>query len=165
VTSTNQDQEPVVIFTDHANLQYYRHPQKINCRVARYINFLEDFHYQLKHIPGTKNHADALFRCPNYNDGSGDNDHVVALSEQVFIQVLSTLALDEQLHYKQKAHQLQLEVWRVKHKLTVKNDQVWYRGQALVVVGEEEDKRALLKLYHDSSTAEHPGQSKMLGAL
>ena len=52
--------KPVVILTDHANLQYYRHPQKINWRVARYINFLEDFNYQLKHIPGACNHADAL---------------------------------------------------------------------------------------------------------
>ncbi len=48
----------VVIFTNYANLQYYRHSQKINCWVARYINFLEDFHYQLKHIPGIWNYAD-----------------------------------------------------------------------------------------------------------
>jgi len=54
--------EPVIMLTDHANLQYYCHPQKINRRVARYINFLEDFHYQLKHIPGMHNHADALSR-------------------------------------------------------------------------------------------------------
>ena len=52
--------EPVIVLTDHANLQYYCHPQKINRRVARYINFLEDFHYQLKHILGMHNHADAL---------------------------------------------------------------------------------------------------------
>jgi hypothetical protein len=25
---------PVMVFLDHANLAYYRHPQKINCRVA-----------------------------------------------------------------------------------------------------------------------------------
>ena len=48
-------QDPIQVFTDHSNLQYYRHPQKINHRVARYINFLEDFNYQLKHILGTQN--------------------------------------------------------------------------------------------------------------
>jgi hypothetical protein len=60
---------------------------------------------------------------------------------------------------------LQLEAWRAKHELTVKNNHMWYRGQALVVVSEEEDKRVLLELYHNSPTARHPGQSKMLGAL
>lgn len=76
--------EPVVILTDHTNLQYYQHPQKINRRVARYINFLEDFNYQLKHIPGAKNRADALSRRPDHDDGMGDNEHVVALPNAVF---------------------------------------------------------------------------------
>jgi len=76
--------EPIVILTDHANLQYYRHPQKINRRVARYINFLEDFNYKLKHIPEIRNHADALSRRPDYDDRTGDNEHVVALPDEIF---------------------------------------------------------------------------------
>jgi hypothetical protein len=77
--------ELVVIFTDHTNLQYYWHPQQINRRVARYINFLEDFNYQLKHIPGAQNCADALSRHLDYNNRSRDNDQVVALPDKVFI--------------------------------------------------------------------------------
>ena len=53
---------PVVVWTDHANLQYYRHPQKSNRRVARYIALLSDYNLVLKHLPGTKNQADALSR-------------------------------------------------------------------------------------------------------
>ena len=52
----------VIVWTDHANLQYYRHPQKINRRVARYIATLGDYNLELRHLPGTKNHADALSR-------------------------------------------------------------------------------------------------------
>ena len=52
----------VVVFTDHANLQYYRHPQKINRQVARYIATLADFNIELKHLPGVKNRADPLSR-------------------------------------------------------------------------------------------------------
>ena len=52
----------VVVYTDHANLQYYRHPQKINHRVARYISTLADYNLELKHLPGTKNCADPLSR-------------------------------------------------------------------------------------------------------
>jgi hypothetical protein len=87
--------EPVVILTDHANLQYYRHSQKINRRVARYINFLEDFNYQLKHIPGVKNRADALSRRPDHDDGTGDNEHVVALPNAVFAQMISVAAREQ----------------------------------------------------------------------
>jgi hypothetical protein len=75
---------PVIVLMDYANLQYYRPPQKIYRRVARYINFLEDFNYQLKHILGVKNHMDALLRRPDHHDGTGDNEQVVALPNDMF---------------------------------------------------------------------------------
>jgi hypothetical protein len=65
--------------------------------VARYINFLEDFNYQLKHIPGIRNHADALSRRPDYDDGTEDNQQVVALPDSVFIRLLSATTLDEKI--------------------------------------------------------------------
>ena len=84
--------KPVVILTNHANLQYYWHPQKINRRVAWYINFLEDFNYQLKHIPGVKNRVDALSRRPDHNDEMGDNKHVDTLPNAVFAWMISIVA-------------------------------------------------------------------------
>jgi len=33
----------ITVWTDHANLQYYRSPQKVNRRVARGINFMAKF--------------------------------------------------------------------------------------------------------------------------
>ena len=50
----------VVVLTDHENLAHYRHPQKINQRVARYLHMLADFDLELRHIPGSTNKADAL---------------------------------------------------------------------------------------------------------
>jgi hypothetical protein len=90
--------ELVQVLTDHANLQYYRHPQKIIRWVAQYINFLEDFHYQLNHIPGAHNQADALSQRPDHNDGSRDNDQIVALPDELFAKfakVVSMAMLDE----------------------------------------------------------------------
>ena len=52
----------VIVYMDHANLQYYRHPQKINRRVARYISELADYNIELQHLPGIKNRADPLSR-------------------------------------------------------------------------------------------------------
>jgi hypothetical protein len=48
----------ITVWTDHANLQYYRQPQKVNRRVARGINFMAEFPLELKHIAGRKNRAD-----------------------------------------------------------------------------------------------------------
>jgi hypothetical protein len=52
--------EPVTVYTDHKNLEYYTRPQNITRRVARLIPRLADYNYVLVHIPGQANKADAL---------------------------------------------------------------------------------------------------------
>jgi hypothetical protein len=90
---------PVQVFMDHANLTYYHHPQKIPWWVARYINDLLDYNFDLKYIAGTTNHADALLRHPNYNDGSNNNKDIVALLDHLFLWQVSMVTLwDKVLH-------------------------------------------------------------------
>ena len=50
----------VTIYTDHKNLMYYRHAQRIARRVARYLGELADYNFVLVHKPGTSNHVDHL---------------------------------------------------------------------------------------------------------
>ena len=87
----------VTVWTDHANLQYYCHPQKVNRRVARYIAVLGDYNLKLKHLPGIKNHADGLSRQPDYDQGGEDNDAVTTLPDILFVRVISNIAYDEQI--------------------------------------------------------------------
>src|SRR5260221_12563433 len=47
--------EPVQVYVDHANLLHYRHPQKYNRSVARYILTLADYNIQLHHRAGLLN--------------------------------------------------------------------------------------------------------------
>jgi RNase H-like domain found in reverse transcriptase len=56
---------PVLIITDHANLQYYREPHKLGPRVNGYVAELADYHIQLVYKPGVVNRADALSRRPD----------------------------------------------------------------------------------------------------
>ena len=119
--------DPIQVFTDHTNLQYYRHPQKIKWRVTRYINFLEDFNYKLAHIPDACNRADALSRRPDHDDGSNDNDQVVALLDNMFIKAISMAMLDEKLRKRQKNCQPQLEGWKGKYHLRKEDDGTWYK--------------------------------------
>jgi hypothetical protein len=75
---------PTTVFTDHKNLEYYRHPCHINRRVARYIPQLTDYNFTLVHFPGTANKSDALSRCPDYPQGAEDNDNVTVLPPHLF---------------------------------------------------------------------------------
>jgi RNase H-like domain found in reverse transcriptase len=46
---------PVKVFVDHANLLHYRHPQKVNRRVARYILTLANNNIHIQYRPGPQN--------------------------------------------------------------------------------------------------------------
>jgi hypothetical protein len=85
---------PVQVFVDHANLLHYRHPQKVNRRIARYILTLADYNLEIHHRPGPQNRADALSRRPDYDDGKEDNQDVIPLPNSLFIEKLRSAALE-----------------------------------------------------------------------
>ena len=53
-------EKPILVYTDHANLQYYQEPCKIGSCVAGYIPELAQYHMVLEYKPGATNCADAL---------------------------------------------------------------------------------------------------------
>jgi RNase H-like domain found in reverse transcriptase len=69
----------MTVVTDHANLQYYRQPQKINRQVARYLCDLAEYNFKLVHKLGRLNRADHLSRWPDYDEGKEDNAEVQVL--------------------------------------------------------------------------------------
>src|SRR5882762_8903229 len=72
--------EPFKIWTDHANLQYFKEPHKVNCRLARWFSDMADYHFTIHHLPGNKNcRADALSRRPDYNQG------IIRRQQKIFI--------------------------------------------------------------------------------
>src|SRR5260221_6109155 len=105
---------PVIVWTDHVNLQYYRHPQKINRRVARYIALLSDYNLVLKHLPGIKNRADALSRRPDHANGQNDNEDTTALPDQLFARGIEIRALEEMIRQDQKQNQAKIKLWKEK---------------------------------------------------
>ena len=54
---------PVTVLTDHANLTFWKNPQNVNRRVARWFALLQDYNLVIKHVPG-KLHA-AADSCPD----------------------------------------------------------------------------------------------------
>jgi hypothetical protein len=48
----------ITILTDHKNLTYYRHVQRITQHVARYLGELAEYNFVLQHKLGAQNRAD-----------------------------------------------------------------------------------------------------------
>jgi hypothetical protein len=155
---------PVQVFVDHANLTYYCHPQKILQRVARYINDLSEYNFDLKHIAGPTNRADALSRRPDYNDGSNDNEDVVALPDHLFLCQISTISLWDRVSHTQHLLAHTIQDLSTRFPLTSNNHSWWHSGR-LVVVENDELKREIVSQYHDAPTAGHPGVTSTLFSI
>src|SRR5712672_2649022 len=233
---------PVMVITDHANLQYYCKPQKIGPRVNGYIVELADYNIQLVYKPGNTNKADELSRQPdmapededelvivlldhlfahpdspsteyvatrtkpeNYGSDSGyesdrtdDTRNVVKElsddsrdviknladdSQDVFKDlapentalkaravnlgdryIISAFELDQKIEKAQGKDASTLRQWERAHGITKQGD-LWTKEGALIVVGNNELKRGVISLFHDSTTAGHPGITKTLALI
>jgi hypothetical protein len=76
---------PIIVITDHANLQYYQHPHKIGSRIAGYIAEREQYDIQIAYRPGSTNRADTLSRRPDYAPDPYNDEPVIAIPEHLFV--------------------------------------------------------------------------------
>jgi hypothetical protein len=80
--------EPFVIITDHANLQYWKLPQNLNRRTARWHTDLQEYDYQIQYIPGNTNiPADALSRPSETDQGKDDNKNIALIPLERFANI------------------------------------------------------------------------------
>ena len=154
----------VIILTDHKNLAHYRHPQKINQRVARYLHILADFDLELWHIPGTTNKANTLSRRPDHDKGARDNKEIIALPDSLFAWALQISKVDKTIRKFQKKDPVTFTQWKRMYQCN-KIDGILYKDEALVVTTRGPARRDLLRHYHDGVTAGHPGVWKTLQSL
>jgi hypothetical protein len=74
-----------LVQSDHNNLKYFKSARKITPRQARWMEFLEDYDFELEHLPGNSNTvADLLSRRMDLEEGVKINDSTVILPEQLF---------------------------------------------------------------------------------
>ena len=116
----------ITVYTDHKNLEYYRHPQHINRRVARYIPRLADYNYTLVHLPGTSNKADELSRHPTLHPGTDDNTEITVLPSTLFARALSFSSMDDHVRASQLLDQPTLQRWASTFTLTKLDNFFWY---------------------------------------
>jgi hypothetical protein len=88
-------QEPVRIRTDHKNLQYFREPQKLTGRQARWVTFMQDYNFTFEYIPGETNIvADLLSRRQDLNEGVSAEKQIMLPDSLFHIRKISPHADD-----------------------------------------------------------------------
>jgi len=163
---------PVLVFTDHNNLRYYRDPRKIGPHVTGYLPEREQYNIILEYKPGATNCADALSRQPDYEGINPANEDVTVWPDKYFCENHTSICvfdmdsignnLDSKVKLVQYPNQPKLKQWAPLYNLSLLDGTYWYHGTALVIVADNSLRRGVISLFHDHVTARHPGITKTL---
>ena len=163
---------PVTVLTDHANLTFWKNPRKVNRRVARWFVTLQDYNLLIKHIPGKLHTAPDMLSCPPGTDkGELDNQDVTLLPPDSFIRLTleedqEIIDLERSIVAAQKKHPRLLECWQKtkqvsdRHASYTMELMACKNGLQAAIPPEDLLKREILRIYHDSIAAGHPGRDQ-----
>jgi len=82
-----------MILTDHTNLTYWKSPQNLNRCTTCWHADLQEYDFEIKHIPGNTNiPADALSQPPGVDQGENDNQRIIMIP---LSRVHTTITIDK----------------------------------------------------------------------
>ncbi|SJL13535.1 uncharacterized protein ARMOST_16979 [Armillaria ostoyae] len=154
------------IWTDHQNLQYFRKPQKLNRRQARWVTELAEYHFTLHHKPGASNKkADLLSRRADHPQGQDDNDEIIVLSPEHFQAMI--MPTTDETHERIKSATRTHQKWdqgianSLNHEKGIKEkDGLLYYDKRIYVPRDSATRGEIISCCHDHITAGHPGIEK-----
>jgi len=170
---------PFTLVTDHANLTFWKHPRKVNRQVARWFAELQDYWFEIKHVPG-KTHTAADFLSRPFVDDKGeqDNEDVVVLPPELFVKTAIQVfdidsifgELDEAVINAQNQHLPLLKTWQREHNTTTVSTlrppygetPGWRKEGRLVVPPNLSLKCKIMFHIHDAVGPKHPNRAETL---
>ncbi|KAF8761052.1 hypothetical protein RHS01_00624 [Rhizoctonia solani] len=167
--------KPIQVFTDHRNLEYWMQARTFNRRHARWRIFLSDFNLKYTTPGKAVRKPDALSRRSDYTDSPQEPE--IMLPAEVFAntskeeveivtEIRTKLREDPSLEpiitfLTEDADNAPPSIRKAYRDYDWEEDLLWYRGK-LVVPDSENLKERLLREFHDSPLAGHPGQQRTL---
>ncbi|POW12429.1 hypothetical protein PSTT_04484 [Puccinia striiformis] len=166
---------PVIVYSDHANLQYFKTAKYLSPKQARWACFLDGFNMQIIHISGVKNPADGASRREDFVEARSALPEADSLARKMVTLDDINASVDEpfddvhDMHF-QRPNKTLLALFArnytdddLKLKGVVRRSGVvWHRDRVLVP---DKVKIQILKMYHDAPTIGHPGIARTLSAL
>ncbi|KAF8750266.1 hypothetical protein RHS01_09482 [Rhizoctonia solani] len=147
--------KPVQVFTDHCNLEYWMQARTFNQQHARWHVFLSNFNFEIHYCPGKQSgKPDALSRRSDYTDTPQEPEIMLPAKEDPSLEPIIQFLTED-------ADNAPPSIRKAYQDYDWEEDLLWYRGK-LVVPDSEPLKEQLLKEFHDSPLAGHPGQQRTL---
>jgi RNase H-like domain found in reverse transcriptase/Integrase zinc binding domain len=164
----------ISIYTDHANLLYWKSPRKLNQCIARWHSELQDYHFTIQHVLG-KLHtaADSLSRPPSSNLGKDNNQNVQMIPNKAFQPTAIHLTNEDSngsLHHQiviaqNKYTQLlnrEMKDQGYAQYINLVEGYMWKsQSDKLVIPPDDNIRHNIMTEWHDSPTARHPGRDKI----
>jgi hypothetical protein len=163
----------VQVWCDHKNLTYFKAPQKLSPRQARWQLTLSQYELEITHKPGkTLIQADALSRRPDYMEGLEEEEPTTLLPGELFIGATEVEVEDAELVTKVREAgkddplvQQAIEAITQSGVLPLKSaisdwhsldGLVWYKDR-LYVPDDQDLRREIIARYHELLVMGHPG--------
>jgi hypothetical protein len=144
--------------TYHIGLKYLFEQSTLNARQTRWLEFLSEYDFYIKHIKGKENKvADALSRRVHIMHATAVNMHQSDLKSRI----LDGLVTDQ--HYLQVRENLQQgDVQQKIKEYEIKEDKLLMHKNKIYVPSSGESRNLVLKEMHDVPYAGHPGYQKTI---
>jgi hypothetical protein len=171
---------PITVFTDHQNLEYWKESRTFNCCHAQWHLLLAGFHFQIMYRPGKQStKPDALSRCADHLDiPPADqsmlpelvfaNTALILPEKEIQSRIEKCLDQDESLtgilEFFQHKSTAPPSVKQGFKDYEMEAGLLFYQGRILVP-NVNKLREELLRIYHDSPMAGHPGRQQTLELL
>ena len=167
---------PVQVWCDHKNLTYFKDPQVITPRQARWQIILSQYNLKITHVPGTKLiQADALSRRPDYYLGKRVEEARILLPSDLFVDQVAVTVEDPQLKswlreagnsdalvedvIRASKHQATPPMKSALKDWTYQDGLVTYKGR-IYVPADIGLRREIVRLHHEPEPMGHPGRAR-----